>query len=154
VAGLVDGGHAYDRVMAEVDSTTGEQPESIYERVGGRAFFERLVSHFYEQVASDPILRPMYPDELEPAEARLSAFLVQYFGGPPDYAVLRGEPRLRMRHMEFPITADARDAWMEAMSDAVARSGADEEVAAVLLEYFAATASFLVNRGGLSLTEP
>ena len=36
---------------------------SLYQEMGGRATFEKLVSHFYALVAVDPILRPMYPDD-------------------------------------------------------------------------------------------
>ena len=36
---------------------------SLYEEMGGRTTFEELVSHFYALVSTDPILRPMYPDE-------------------------------------------------------------------------------------------
>ena len=31
--------------------------------MGGEAFFADLVSQFYARVATNPILRPMYPDE-------------------------------------------------------------------------------------------
>ena len=35
---------------------------SFYEEVGGEKFFTDLVAQFYAHVATDPILRPMYPD--------------------------------------------------------------------------------------------
>lgn len=35
--------------------------EALYEAVGGRATFARLVDRFYAAVATDPVLRPMYP---------------------------------------------------------------------------------------------
>lgn len=50
-----------------------------YERFGGHAFFSSLVHAFYERVARDPILRPMYPgDDMAGAERRLRMFLEQY----------------------------------------------------------------------------
>lgn len=125
--------------------------ESLYERVGGREFFVGLVDTFYAAVAEQPLLREMYPEDLQPAATRLCAFLVQYFGGPPDYEALRGEPRLRMRHFEFGIDKAARDTWFACMAAAVASSGADPESAETLLSYFEATSTFLINRGGLAL---
>ena len=93
---------------------------SFYEQVGGEKFFSDLVSQFYSHVATDPILRPMYPEgDLKGAAERLKMFLEQYWGGPTTYQVLRGHPRLRMRHAGFHINTAARDAWLDAMRQAV-----------------------------------
>ena len=93
---------------------------SFYEAVGGEETFTRLVHHFYEGVATDPILRPLYPeDELAEAEVRLRLFLMQYWGGPTTYDEQRGHPRLRMRHAPFHIDPRARDSWLRHMQDAV-----------------------------------
>jgi hemoglobin len=117
----------------------------LYEYVGGTAFFERLVDAFYAGVADDPLLRPMYPDELDGARARLTGFLVQYWGGPTDYSDARGHPRLRMRHAPFAIDDDARDAWLAHMTAAVEASGADDVVKTALLAYFAPAANAMIN---------
>ncbi len=80
----------------------GEQ--SFYEAVGGEETFTRLVHRFYQGVATDPVLRPVYPArDLGPAEEHLRLFLMQYWGGPRTYDELRGHPRLRMRHARFAI---------------------------------------------------
>lgn len=93
---------------------------SLFDRVGGHATFDSLVRRFYEGVAADPLLRPMYPeDELEGAIWRLTAFLEQYWGGPGTYSEERGHPRLRMRHQPFPVTPEARDRWLHHMMTAV-----------------------------------
>ena len=34
---------------------------TFYERAGGAATFKELTKRFYQQVASNPILKPMYP---------------------------------------------------------------------------------------------
>jgi hemoglobin len=95
---------------------------SFYDRVGGLAFFERLVSAFYEGVEQDPILRPMYPEgDLSEARHRLALFLAQYWGGPPLYEQLRGHPRLRMRHVDYVITKKVRNAWLDHMRAALER---------------------------------
>lgn len=69
------------------------QEQTFYEQVGGEETFRRLVHHFYQGVAGDPLLRPMYPEEdLGPAEERLALFLMQYWGGPRTYSDNRGHP--------------------------------------------------------------
>lgn len=93
---------------------------SYYAEIGGAPTFERLVAKFYEGVADDPILRPLYPEEdLGSAELRLRMFLEQYWGGPNTYSELRGHPRLRMRHQPFVIGDVERDRWLHHMSIAL-----------------------------------
>ncbi len=99
--------------------------ETLYDRVGGRAFFERLVDAFYEGVIGDETLRPMYPEDLSDSREHLVLFLVQYWGGPKEYAERRGHPRLRMRHAPFRITKRARDAWLGHMNAAVNVTGGE-----------------------------
>jgi hemoglobin len=95
-------------------------PEKFWSEVGGRETFEKLVRRFYEGVAQDPVLRPMYPeDDLEGAIQRLTGFLEQYWGGPGTYSEQRGHPRLRMRHQPFKVNPDARDRWLQHMRVAV-----------------------------------
>ena len=126
---------------------------TLYERVGGEAFFRSLVDAFYQGVEADPELRPIYPTDLGPGKANLAAFLAQYWGGPPAYSARRGHPRLRLRHARFAIGAPQRDAWLRHMRDAVRASGASAEDAAALDAYFASTASMLVNHFGALGTE-
>lgn len=95
-----------------------EQP--FYEAVGGAPTFAKLTRVFYQEVATDAILREMYPEEdLGPAEDRLRMFLEQYWGGPTTYSEQRGHPRLRMRHQPYVVNPDARDRWLRAMRVAV-----------------------------------
>jgi hemoglobin len=88
---------------------------SFYDEIGGTATIRAVVDRFYQEVAVDPVLRPLYPDEdLGPAAERFALFLVQYWGGPTTYSDTRGHPRLRMRHAPFRVTPDARDHWLAA----------------------------------------
>ena len=94
--------------------------QDFYQRVGGEPVFEELTRTFYKAVATDPILKPMYPEEdLEPARVRLQLFLEQYWGGPTTYQETRGHPRLRMRHNSFKINPAAKAAWLMHMERAV-----------------------------------
>ena len=119
--------------------------ESFYDKVGGQPFFDALVDRFYEGVAADPVLRPLYPEDLTESRAHLALFLAQYWGGPPTYGELRGHPRLRMRHAPFAITTVERDAWLRHMGDAVNAAGLDQKDERLLLEYLDMAARSLVN---------
>ena len=118
-----------------------------YEQLGGEAFFADLVSQFYGYVATDPILRPMYPDtDMKGAAERLQMFLEQYWGGPTTYQENRGHPRLRMRHAGFHIDAAARDAWLNAMHKVVGGIEMDATHRAQLWSYLEMAADSMVNQ--------
>lgn len=86
---------------------------SFYEEIGGMATMRGIVHRFYAGVATDEVLRSLYPEQdLGPAEERLLHFLVQYWGGPSTYSEQRGHPRLRMRHAPFKVNPAARDHWL------------------------------------------
>ena len=120
---------------------------SLYDRAGGTPFFEALVGRFYAGVASDPLLRPIYPEaDLGPASRRLTLFLIQYWGGPTTYDDERGHPRLRMRHAPFAIGPAARDRWLALMRDALAEVAPPEDVAGELERYFTMAAEAMRNR--------
>lgn len=120
---------------------------SLYELAGGMPFFETLVGRFYEGVAADADLRPIYPEpDLAGARHRLTLFLAQYWGGPRTYDDERGHPRLRMRHAPFAIGPAERDAWLGHMREAVASASPPPEVAARLLAYFEMAAEAMRNR--------
>ncbi|MDA8310070.1 MAG: globin [Actinomycetota bacterium] len=121
---------------------------TMYERVGGEAFFTSLVDRFYEGVASDPVLRPLYPEDLQAPKEHLRLFLVQYWGGPRTYEERRGHPRLRMRHAPFAIGLAERDAWLRLMLAALSDAGIGEEDEAQMAEYFRAAATQLINQAG------
>ena len=126
---------------------TGSVTETtLYDRVGGRPTFDRLVEAFYEGVAQDPALRALYPeDDLGPAADRLRLFLEQYFGGPTTYQEQRGHPRLRMRHAEFAVTPEQRDRWLGHMLGALESLALTEADDAAMRDYFLRAAHFMVN---------
>ncbi len=127
---------------------------SLYQRVGGEPFFERLVDAFYDGVATDPVLLPLYPDQsdLTGARHRLTLFLVQYWGGPTTYMDERGHPKLRMRHMPFHVGPLERDRWLHHMVLAVEATTDDPEVQRTLLTYFVPAAEHLRNDTGLPIS--
>lgn len=120
---------------------------SVYEAAGGEKTFRVLVERFYERVASDPLLRPIYPEaDLTSATERLTLFLIQYWGGPNTYSARRGHPRLRLRHQPFAIGQAERDAWLGHMTAAVESLDLAPDVREAFLDYFATASTAMINR--------
>lgn len=145
--------------MSDTQAHDTAQPEiSFYDRVGGQPFFDQLVDTFYDGVAFDSVLLPLYPEQhdLGPARRRLALFLGQYWGGPTTYDDERGHPRLRMRHMPFRVGPLERDRWLHHMAHAVdvATGGRDDaiELQQMLLGYFVPAAEHLRNDTGLPIS--
>ncbi len=128
---------------------------TLYEAVGGRETFALIAQTFYEGIASDEVLLPMYGGndaDLNAAAQRLQLFLEQYWGGPRDYEELRGHPRLRMRHMAYKIDRDARERWLKHMRNALDVTVKAGLVAplyeAELWDYLERAATSLMNTNG------
>ena len=93
---------------------------TFYDEIGGSPTIRGIVKRFYEGVAEDEVLRPLYPEkDLTDAEERFAMFLEQYWGGPTTYSEQRGHPRLRMRHHPFKVTPTQRDRWLHHIMAAV-----------------------------------
>lgn len=102
-----------------------ESPSSAtvppYERIGGEAAVRRLVSRFYELMDTLPeawTIRQLHPESLAGSEEKLFQYLSGWLGGPPLYEAQHGHPRLRARHLPFPIASRERDEWMLCMRQA------------------------------------
>jgi hemoglobin len=121
-------------------------PESFFDNVGGEPTFRKIVSKFYELVADNEVLRPLYPEaDLGPATERLTLFLMQYWGGPHTYSDQRGHPRLRMRHAPFKIGPIERDAWLTCMRIAVDEADVPEPYRTQLWQYLEMAAQSMMN---------
>lgn len=119
---------------------------SFYEAVGGKETFRKLADAFYQGIAEDDLLRPMYPEgDLAPAAERLQLFLEQYWGGPTTYQEQRGHPRLRMRHSPYKINPEARDRWLKHMRAAVDTLGLPALLEAELWAYLDRAAQSMLN---------
>jgi hemoglobin len=148
-------------LVGSIGSATGETlahsiAVSVYDQVGAE-FFTTLVDRFYDAVERDPVLRPLYPDDVDAlalSRAHLRGFLVQYWGGPTTYSDERGHPRLRLRHAPFSIRRVERDAWWTHMADAVRSMGAPPDIEAAMLDYFDQAATAMINTGLSQFTSP
>jgi hemoglobin len=122
---------------------------NAYEFLGREEGIEALVTRFYEHMDTLPEaaeIRAMHPAVLTGSIWKLTAFLVQRFGGPTTYSDKRGHPRLRMRHAPFAIADAEAEAWVMCMDLAL-----DEQVAAgpereELKQFFRMVAAHMRNR--------
>ena len=121
---------------------------TLFDDVDGQPFFDRLVDRFYIGVEGDPVLLRLYPDraDLEGARRRLALFLGQYWGGPATYSQERGHPRLRARHVPFPIGELERDRWLVHMRAAIAGSDAPDDAKRRLFDYVTMASDAMRNR--------
>ena len=119
---------------------------TFYDDIGGIETIRKIVTMFYEGVATDEVLRPMYPEEdLGPAAERFTLFLAQYWGGPTTYSDNRGHPRLRMRHAPFKVTPTARDHWLRCFRAGLDAANLTPEQDAQFWDYVTHAAQFMVN---------
>ena len=128
------------------DSPEAQGGRTFYDEIGGYPTIAKIVDRFYEGVATDEVLRPLYPEEdLGPAAERFTLFLVQYWGGPTTYSDNRGHPRLRMRHAPFAVTPLARDQWLTHFRAGLDEANLTPEQDAKFWDYVTHAAQFMVN---------
>lgn len=139
-------------MVQEPSQNAGGEPEregvTVYEYVGGTPFFVALVDQFYAGIESDPLLRPLYPEDLAGPKARMWGFLQQYWGGPTDYSDERGHPRLRARHLPFTIGPAERDAWLRHMVTAITTLDPPEPAKSMMLQYSNQASVAMINSEG------
>ena len=119
---------------------------SIYKSVADEKPFFTLVEEFYKGVENDLILRPLYPEDLTLSKEHLALFLIQRTGGRTTYSDQRGHPRMRARHLPFPIGTNERNAWIKHMSKALDTVPEFEPHKPALTEFFENFATFLINK--------
>jgi hemoglobin len=110
---------------------SGQPQITFYEAVGGEAGLRRLVDRFYEVMDTDARaagIRAMHQPDLSEASRKLFMFLSGWMGGPPLYIEQYGHPRLRARHLPFPIGEPERDQWIYCMVRAMHDVGLSEDV--------------------------
>lgn len=119
--------------------------QTLYEAIGGDAAIRRLVEAFYPIVVKDPLIGPLFPEDIQPVMDKQHKFLSQFFGGPPLYSDLYGHPMMRARHMPFPITRESADAWLACMAQALTLIGVESPLRDIVLERLSGPAYHFVN---------
>lgn len=122
---------------------------SAFDRIGGEAAVRALVDRFYDLMDLEPgyaALRALHPATLDGSRDKLHWFLCGWLGGPQHYTDRYGHPRLRARHLSYPIGSRERDQWLACMDQAMAEREIDPPLARRLAESFFDTADWMRNR--------
>jgi CDGSH-type Zn-finger protein/truncated hemoglobin YjbI len=121
-----DGSHWYAGFRDPLPAELVKPVPSLYEWVGGLPALERLTSHFYETIVSepDPILEPVFRG-MDPNHPRhVAAWLAETFGGPTTYTDdLGGYERMLAKHRNRALTETQRRRWVDRMLDAADQVG-------------------------------
>ncbi|RME91686.1 MAG: hypothetical protein D6767_04695, partial [Candidatus Hydrogenedentota bacterium] len=91
----------------------GKRPNpKIYEIMGEENIF-KMLEDFYKELEKTEI-RPLFPKNMVASSKKSALFFIFILGGPPLYQQKFGPPRMRARHLPFPINEKARQIWLQA----------------------------------------
>ena len=124
--------------------------QTAYERIGGDQGVQKLVTLFYDYMDSLPeskLIRDLHPKDLTSSREKLYMFLSGWMGGPDLYIAKYGHPRLRARHLPFPIGTEERDQWLLCMKNALDDMDLDPVFKIHLMGSFFNTANHMINQG-------
>lgn len=122
------------------------EQKTPYELMGGAEAVRQLVDHFYDYVAKDPDLAPIFPDDFTEIRKKQYLFLTQFFGGPRLYTEAYGHPMMRKRHLPFPITPKRAEAWLACMSKAMDDVGLSGPLREFIFSRLSQVAYHMVNQ--------
>jgi hemoglobin len=120
-----------------------------YARIGGEAGVRALVERFYDLMEMEPQfapLRSVHGASLANAREKLFMFLSGWLGGPSIYTDRFGHPRLRARHLPFPIATTERDQWLACMRRALVDTDVEPGLIDALMDAFFQTADWMRNK--------
>jgi hemoglobin len=119
-----------------------------YDMIGGEAKVRELVDRFYDYMDELPEayrIRKLHPADLSGSRNKLFMFLSGWLGGPQLYVQEYGHPRLRARHLPFPIGQEERDQWLMCMQKAMDDMDLPAELKTHLEQAFLKTADHMRN---------
>ncbi len=137
----------YNPDMAEIAKT-------LYELIGGETGVRSLVDRFYDvmdSAAEAMKVRAIHPDDLSQSRNKLFMFLSGWSGGPALYVQTYGDPRLRQRHLPFPIGKAEHDQWLWCMEKALKETQSDLQLIEHLKKKFTEIANSMQNRVDIDL---
>ncbi|MCQ6559146.1 globin domain-containing protein [Paenibacillus mendelii] len=118
---------------------------TTFDDVGGLEGVRRITEAFYPKVQQHPLLAPLFPEDIMPVMEKQTKFLSQFFGGPSYYTDEYGNPKMRARHLPFPITPAHADAWLDCMRRALAETDLPDELQRFVLDRLSGPAYHFVN---------
>ncbi|MGD2102415.1 MAG: group II truncated hemoglobin [Acidimicrobiia bacterium] len=141
----------YSRAMMPGRPPETEHPwgdaATPYLEVGGDERVKALAETFYDVIEEQsPRLQALLPANTANTRRKLHMYLSGWMGGPPLYEEKWGHPRLRMRHMPFPIGKAEAVEWMRCMRAAMDRVEVHEPLRTFLDERFEPLADHMRNQ--------
>lgn len=124
---------------------------SLFDLLGGEPGIRRLVDDFYSIMDGEPDaagIRALHPPTLDGSRDKFFWFLCGWSGGPDHYIERYGHPRLRARHLPYPIASGERDQWLACMRQAMDRQPWPAALKQRLLASFFETADWMRNQPG------
>jgi hemoglobin len=125
----------YERTAVRGD---GRSVPSLYEWAGGAEALEKLTGAFYQLVAADELIGPLFA-QMDPGHPHYVAmWLAEVLGGPDDYTRSRGGyPHMLAQHVGKGITEAQRRRWVSLLLDAADAVGlpGDPEFRAAFVGY-------------------
>lgn len=119
--------------------------DSLYEQLGGAEAIRKLVEAFYPKVQANPLLGPLFPEDIDPVMEKQFMFLTQFFGGPMLYSEAHGHPMMRARHLHFAVTPQRAEAWLGCMREALEELEVQAPLREVVLHRLSGPAFHFVN---------
>lgn len=121
--------------------------EASYRAAGELAGISALVKDFYRIMDSwsgAATIRAMHKADLSLSEDKLICFLSGWLGGPRLYQERYGSISIPAFHAQWPVDADARDAWLGCMQQAIALQPYSEDFKTYLLAQLSIPANRVV----------
>ena len=113
--------------------------------LGGESGCLEFARDFYARVATDEVLKPLFPGKsFRCATEEFSAFLIQFLDGDPDQTQYRWWLSLRESHARFEISARQRMAWLRHMRETIRSKVGDPDLQHALEQFFGVTSAYLV----------
>ena len=133
----------------ETEASGTEDKVTPYELAGGDAGVRALVDAFYDRMDLEEAfagIRRLHPPSLDGSRDKLYWYLSGWLGGPSMYVERFGHPRLRARHLPFPIAESERDQWLACMRLAMGAVQMRDDLAEALMKAFFGTADWMRNK--------
>lgn len=91
-------------------------------------------------------IRKMHAENMDMIKQKLAEWLTEWMGGPSHYSEKYGSLCLTDSHKPYPIGSAEQDQWLECMTEALERIGAEDELKAMLKTPFYQVTETLINR--------
>jgi hemoglobin len=126
---------------------TSRPGAGVLEALGDRPGIERLVDVFYDRIAADPELEPVFGAHVDHGRGRLVAFFMEWLGGDPEYS--RGMSGGQQRaHYKVAISRRSAGLWLEHFDAAMAERDVPAPLAKSLMKVLGPLARQMVNIEG------